>query len=139
MGHGDAGAVETADHALVRPQHLAARIGARAALGAEAGVEEGRGEERPLLDGAQSAFDRAGVVALPRRLAAMEVAIDALLRPAVEALDRGAQLPRIEVDLLRQRPESRRAAHERRILRRVVHAQRMLVAAVEDAPDRQML
>src|SRR5690348_8320032 len=135
MGHGDAGAVETADHALVRPQHLAARIGARAALGAEAGIEERRGEERPLLDGAQSAFDRAGVVALPRRLAAMEVAIGALLRPAVEAFYGGAQLHGIEADLLRQRLYSRRAAHEGRILRGVVHAERVLVAAVEDAPD----
>src|SRR6185312_1316704 len=138
MGHRDAGAVEPADHAPVRPQHLAARIGARPALGAEAGIEEAGGEERRLLDRAERPLDRAGVVALPRRLAAMEVAIDALLRPAVESLDRRPQLRRIEADLLRQRLEAGGTAHERRILRGVVHAERMLVAAVEDAPDRQM-
>src|SRR5438309_10657833 len=41
--HGDARAIETADHALVGTQHLAMPVGARPALGAEARVEEGRG------------------------------------------------------------------------------------------------
>src|SRR5476649_2777257 len=110
--HGDAGAIKPADHALVGPQHLALPVGARAALGAEAGVDERRGEERRLFYSLQCAIF--GVVALPCRLAAMEVAVDAFRRPAVEALDRRAQRRGVERDLRRQFLDRAGAAHEAR-------------------------
>src|SRR5476649_2108408 len=112
--HGDAGAIKPADHALVGPQHLALAVGARPALGAEAGVDEGCGEERRLFYSLQCAIF--GVVALPRRLAAMEVSIDAFLRPAIEALDRGLERRGVERYLGRQFLDRAGTAHEARIL-----------------------
>src|SRR3990167_1661758 len=136
--HGDAGAVEPADHTAVGPEHLTVPVGARPALGAEADIEEGRGIERPLLDRAQRAV--LGIKALPHRLAAMEVAVDTLLRPAVEAVDRGPKRQRVEADLPRQRLDRVGLADEALLLRGEVHGEshRLGIARIEDAPGRQV-
>src|SRR5438477_3043422 len=134
--HGDAGAIKPADHALVGTQHLAMPVGAWPAFGADTGIEKRCREEGRLLDRAERPVGR--IVALPRRLAAMEVAVDAVLRPAVEAIDRGAKLLRIEIDLPGQALERVRLAHEAWFLRGVVHAQRVSVAGIKDAPHRQV-
>src|SRR6185437_6962358 len=104
------------------------------ALGAEADIEEGRGMERRLLERRQRAV--LGVMALPSRLAAMEVAIDPFLRPAVEARDRGGERLRIETDLERKLFQRVGGPYEVRILGGIHRRQPVGVARIEDAPHR---
>src|SRR6185437_4914100 len=120
VGHGDAGAIEAADDAAVLAQHLAALVGARAALGGEDAAMIGSGVEGRLLDRAERAvavWPRCvfGIEHFPCCLAAPEIVVPAGAGETVEAGDRGGERCRVEIDQPGERFEAVGLAEPARI------------------------